>query len=77
MTNISKTILAAVCAIAAGAAQAQLSMPRSHQEMLTTAKLGLSEVSKSQFEAANRKGSHRVGGTNSKGKNSKYRGGRK
>lgn len=72
-----KLVLAVGLALAAAASQAQLAAPRTDLEMASTAKLGLPGAGKANFEAANRKGSHRVGGTNSKGKNSKYRGGRK
>lgn len=72
-----KLVLAVGLTLAAAGSQAQLAAPRSQLEMAATAKLGLPAAGKAKFEAANRKGSHRVGGTNSKGKNSKYRGGRK
>ena len=64
-------------ALATAAAHAQLAVPRSDLEMAATATLGFAGAHTAKFETANRKGSHRVGGTNSKGKNSKYRGGRK
>ena len=61
------------------ATAALAALPGTSQARDASGALSLTAVSQShlQPEVANRKGSHRVGGSNSKGKGSKYVGGRK
>jgi hypothetical protein len=67
-------ICAAVTAVCSSLAQA--SIPTNLDSHLPGPAGARSTDSSQGFQAANRKGSKRVGGTNRSGKGSKYRGGR-